>query len=197
MTTESRFVIGIQGEAMAVMDGRQTRRTALYRHFDRDGALLYVGISLNSIQRTMQHRQGARWFEQIARIAIEWLPTREAAEAAERAAIKAERPKFNVVHAAGVANPAEATESGWRDAYAVTHTRSGWRDGWYTKELGEHMLGWFRALFPRDEFQLTRPRFQGDAIGDGRHLDWGDWRRWGSATPPDHAAADRYEREHA
>lgn len=34
-------------------------RTALYRHFDAAGALLYVGISLNSIQRTAQHKHGA------------------------------------------------------------------------------------------------------------------------------------------
>ncbi len=30
-------------------------RTALYRHFDKDGNLLYVGVSLNAIERTISH----------------------------------------------------------------------------------------------------------------------------------------------
>lgn len=74
-------------------------RTALYRHFDADGALLYVGISLNSIQRTSQHSHGAHWFQRISRIVIEWHESRELAEAAERKAIGCELPAFNIVHA--------------------------------------------------------------------------------------------------
>jgi hypothetical protein len=72
-------------------------KTALYRHFDAAGALLYVGISLNSIQRTSQHRHGAKWFEQIARISIEWLPSRNDALTAETIAIAREGPLWNVV----------------------------------------------------------------------------------------------------
>lgn len=73
-------------------------RTALYRHFDGAGELLYVGISLNAVSRLAQHRLEANWFDEIARIDIEWHPTREAAEAAERAAIKAEYPRHNIAH---------------------------------------------------------------------------------------------------
>lgn len=71
-------------------------RTALYRHFDASGALLYVGISLNTIQRTQQHQHGARWFERIARIDIEWHSSRPAALTAEAIAIASESPVFNI-----------------------------------------------------------------------------------------------------
>lgn len=74
-------------------------RTALYRHFDGGGMLLYVGISLNTVARTQQHRAGAKWFDQIARIEIEWYQTRVEAEDAEKAAIQAEAPLHNITHA--------------------------------------------------------------------------------------------------
>lgn len=71
-------------------------RTALYRHFDSGGLLLYVGISLDTIRRTQQHKHGARWFERIGRIDIEWHPTRPAALAAEAIAIARECPECNL-----------------------------------------------------------------------------------------------------
>ena len=74
-------------------------RTALYRHFDVEGRLLYVGISLNAVARLAQHRETAHWFGQIARIEVEWHESRMLAEAAERKAIKAERPAHNLAHA--------------------------------------------------------------------------------------------------
>lgn len=71
-------------------------RTALYRHFDAAGQLLYVGISLSAVQRLAQHKQTARWFTNLARIDIEWFPNRRLAEQAERAAIWHESPRFNL-----------------------------------------------------------------------------------------------------
>lgn len=69
--------------------------TALYRHYDTRGRLLYVGISLCAFTRTRQHKMQQPWFRQVTRIEIEWHATRSAAEAAEWAAIKNERPKHN------------------------------------------------------------------------------------------------------
>lgn len=68
--------------------------TALYRHFDSAGALLYVGISLNALLRLSQHKT-APWFREIARVEIEWHDTREAAISAESAAIRDEGPRWN------------------------------------------------------------------------------------------------------
>lgn len=72
--------------------------TALYRHFADNGDLLYVGISLSWPARTKQHSVGSHWFNQVAKVEIEHFPDRNAALEAERAAIKAEHPKHNVVH---------------------------------------------------------------------------------------------------
>lgn len=70
---------------------------ALYRHFDAKGRLLYVGISLSAAARLSQHRDKP-WFKRIAHMTTQWLPSRQAALAAEAAAIKAERPKHNIAH---------------------------------------------------------------------------------------------------
>jgi predicted GIY-YIG superfamily endonuclease len=73
-------------------------RTALYRHRDTNGTLLYVGISLSVAARLARHTSTAHWFSEVARVDIEWLPTREAALVAERRAIRTEHPRCNVAH---------------------------------------------------------------------------------------------------
>src|SRR6266478_2865693 len=70
-------------------------RTALYRHFDKNGNLLYVGVSLNAIERTISHRDKSHWHQDIARIEIEWLHSRSAAYYAEKKAIQSEHPRYN------------------------------------------------------------------------------------------------------
>ena len=70
-------------------------RTALYRHFDSDGRLLYVGISLNPASRQSNHSQNAEWYSDISEIKLEWFETRYAAATAEIAAIENENPKHN------------------------------------------------------------------------------------------------------
>jgi hypothetical protein len=72
--------------------------TALYRHFNGDGTLLYVGISLSVVQRLSEHA-ASPWFKRISRIDVEWFDSRAQARAAEREAIQDERPIHNVVHA--------------------------------------------------------------------------------------------------
>ncbi len=71
-------------------------KTALYRHFDKDGNLLYVGVSLNAIERTISHRDKSHWYQDIARIEIEWLHSRSAAYYAEKKAIQSEHPRHNI-----------------------------------------------------------------------------------------------------
>lgn len=74
-------------------------RTTLYRHWNANDDLLYVGISLSHTGRLAQHKRNSRWFYQISRVTLEHYDTREEALAAERHAIKTESPVFNVVHA--------------------------------------------------------------------------------------------------
>ncbi|MBZ6290342.1 GIY-YIG nuclease family protein [Streptomyces olivaceus] len=71
-------------------------RTALYRFFDTDGALLYVGITYDIEQRFASHSNSSPWWKDIASERIEWHETRSLALAAESAAIKAERPRYNI-----------------------------------------------------------------------------------------------------
>ena len=71
-------------------------KTALYRHFDKEGNLLYVGVSLNAIERTISHRDKSHWHQDIARIEIEWHHSRSAAYYAEKKAIQSEHPRYNI-----------------------------------------------------------------------------------------------------
>lgn len=77
-----------------------TTRTALYRHRNAAGDLLYVGISLSPITRTEQHMKAAAWSADVASISIEWFGTRAEAEAAEIMAITGEAPLHNKMYAA-------------------------------------------------------------------------------------------------
>jgi len=72
--------------------------TDLYRHFDADGRLLYVGVSFHAVVRAYQHKAGAEWWAQAVTMKVERFPTREAALLAEREAIKQEKPLHNQVH---------------------------------------------------------------------------------------------------
>lgn len=69
-------------------------RPGLYRHFDADGSLLYVGMSLDVMNRTRSHALSA-WWNDVATITIERFETKEQAAAAELHAIRTERPLHN------------------------------------------------------------------------------------------------------
>lgn len=71
--------------------------TKLYRHYDKDDNLLYVGISLSPTYRLSQHKKNSHWFNEIARIDIETYSSREEALQNERKAINEENPKHNVM----------------------------------------------------------------------------------------------------
>lgn len=73
-------------------------RTSLYRHFDSNGELLYVGISLSALHRLGQHKDHSDWYQSIANVTLEHFETREEALEAEREAILRERPLHNIHH---------------------------------------------------------------------------------------------------
>lgn len=72
---------------------------ALYRVFGAEDMLLYVGISEDFGTRWKQHAKIQPWWDEKRRLTVDWHESRPEAEAAERAAIKAEKPKYNLVHA--------------------------------------------------------------------------------------------------
>jgi hypothetical protein len=71
--------------------------TDLYRHFDKSGVLLYVGISKSALKRLMNHKESSTWASQIATVTIERFETRKLAEKAELLAIANEQPVHNKV----------------------------------------------------------------------------------------------------
>lgn len=83
-------------------------RTALYRHYDANDVLLYVGISNDPDQRFILHAYTARWYDCSARCDVEWHTDRPAALSAERDAIRSERPLFNL--SGSIVDPDDAEE---------------------------------------------------------------------------------------
>jgi excisionase family DNA binding protein len=72
-----------------------TTTCELYRFFDDNETLIYVGISMHAFVRFNQHRYRSPFFDQIAKMTIERFETIELAVAAESKAIKNETPKYN------------------------------------------------------------------------------------------------------
>ncbi len=73
--------------------------TALYRMFDKQERLLYIGISKNPDGRWKAHRDNREpWVGQVASRTVEWHDSRALALKAEAEAISAERPRFNGKH---------------------------------------------------------------------------------------------------
>lgn len=68
----------------------------LYRHFDSEGRLLYIGIANNPKRRMYGHAR-APWFETVARSTYQRLRNRAEAALAEVQAIRTEKPLWNVV----------------------------------------------------------------------------------------------------
>ena len=72
------------------------KRSYMYRIFDAQGRLIYVGSTHNPEARIYSHRQVMWWSGTIHRIKIQVFPNRQAAMDAEREAIQTEHPRWNI-----------------------------------------------------------------------------------------------------
>jgi predicted GIY-YIG superfamily endonuclease len=74
--------------------------TDLYRLYNDEGDLLYVGISLNAAKRVAEHRRDKNWWPEVSVIKIQRILHTDRAGAlfAEKEVIRAENPKYNVVN---------------------------------------------------------------------------------------------------
>lgn len=83
-----------------VFGPRETaEETAVYRIFDAENALLYVGMSVAPETRFADHRTCKRWMREDAhRYEIAWYASRAEAEREEKRAIREERPRHNSMH---------------------------------------------------------------------------------------------------
>ena len=69
----------------------------LYRCYDADGVLLYIGVSKSWADRMYAHHLSKPWWDDVVDVRL--TPVTEAdAYVWEREAIEAEQPRYNVVH---------------------------------------------------------------------------------------------------
>lgn len=88
-------------EGLRARSPKRTRRsrralepTDVYVLRDRAGDVLYVGISLSLAQRMGAHRTNG-WWDDVASIDVDHLPSRETAATCERALIALHAPPLN------------------------------------------------------------------------------------------------------
>lgn len=74
-----------------------TSHTTLYRLFDADGELLYVGIAGNPGRRFAQHGGEKPWWREVSETTLTHYDTRAEALMAEREAIQTEHPRYNIM----------------------------------------------------------------------------------------------------
>lgn len=68
----------------------------LYRFFNSDQKLIYVGISYSTFLRFVGHRSQSKWINEVTTITIEKFSNLNDALIAEANAIKNEKPIYNV-----------------------------------------------------------------------------------------------------
>lgn len=85
-------------------------KTALYRHFDAEGALMYIGITADPERRLSEHVKAGKW--PIASVRVEWVRSAIDATTFERRAILEENPKHNIRRDTN--EPPGLPQSGWR-----------------------------------------------------------------------------------
>lgn len=77
-----------------------SREHQLYRLYDNEDRLLYVGITFRVGGRLEEHRIYQPWWGQVERSTVETHPNRRAALEAERRAITEENPIHNIMRPA-------------------------------------------------------------------------------------------------
>lgn len=69
---------------------------SVYRHYNDDGVLLYIGKTCQGGHRQCQHATGKAWWDEVALTEWEHFVTEDEALAAETAAIIDEAPLYNI-----------------------------------------------------------------------------------------------------
>lgn len=85
-------------ELGAVRYHDQADASAVYRIYDKHGALLYIGMSYDPETRVRVQRREKPWGHQIARHEVDWHPNRAASQRAERLLIEGLQPRHNVTY---------------------------------------------------------------------------------------------------
>jgi predicted GIY-YIG superfamily endonuclease len=126
-------------------DTDRTEPTAVYRLFDRDDGLLYVGMTMDLEKRWYAHSRSKAWWEDVARKDVIWFTNRLDAALEESRAISSEAPRHNAkagISTYGIAiisddagNPVEPYIDRRVDAFDEV---------WHSKNLGRR---WHIAVY--------------------------------------------------
>lgn len=94
----------------------------LYRCFDAAGGLLYIGITKDPGNRFAVHASITPWWCEVAKVTLDETSyeDRGEAHAAERAAIRAERPFHNKIHALPSCATCGSPSPDWHPSDGVT-----------------------------------------------------------------------------
>ena len=82
----------------------------LYRHWGKDGTLIYAGRTNNPPARLRRHRSEADWWALVSWSTYEEFPSLEALKAGEAWAIKHENPEHNIQGRDYAGNPRKSPE---------------------------------------------------------------------------------------
>lgn len=88
--------VSCQMEDMGAPSAPRKVRTALYRHYDATGRLLYVGITDCLSERDKRHAATSHWHGEVHRTLTEWCLSRQHAIELEAVAVRHEKPLHNV-----------------------------------------------------------------------------------------------------
>lgn len=98
MTTGPSPRIRRVNERGAIRYHGPTDPSAVYRIYDSNAELIYVGMSYEPDTRVRVQRREKPWGHEIARHEVDWHPNRAASQRAEEQLIKQEHPRHNVTH---------------------------------------------------------------------------------------------------
>lgn len=69
----------------------------MYWLYGEDGAILYIGASMNPRARLAVHKSSKPWWHLVRRSEIEWFPDRPQARAVETRELRKHRPPYQVI----------------------------------------------------------------------------------------------------
>lgn len=101
VTTNLRRQVSGMPEPTTLPDsqsGPSVSQGSLYRYYDVDGTLLYIGVTKRGRIRNFEHSSDKEWWPFVARQDVEHFATYDEALASERSLIFDLRPPFNIQH---------------------------------------------------------------------------------------------------